>query len=440
MHRTRCAAIAVLGSLAAAARSPGDILFSDATIYQTPGNASVWDVEFGDFDHDDDLDMAAANEPINNGRISVYDNDGTGVFGAPVHYPTGGPAPTGLAVVDLDNNGWLDMAYCLFSPGSSVKVLINDTAGGFVATQTLYSGNCTGIAAADLSGDGWADVVTSNSQVSGARAKVFLNNGAGVLLPGVEYPVAFQARSVTIADLDTDEDLDLAVPSLSQDVVSVLLNAGNGTFAPMQNFAVGEGPEDAAAADLDGDGMLDLAVSSTGISFTSDVSVLMNTGGGGFAGQVTYDVGYDARGIVAEDFDGDGDRDVAVVVRPQSRVFVLANDGDGNFAPPVTFPCGAPGDQSGSLTAADLDGDGRIDLAVGNMGINESVALLFNRSPVPAPGDLDGDGIVGVVDLLALLAAWGPCPDPCPPACAADLDGDCFVGVVDLLAQLGNWG
>lgn len=54
------------------------------------------------------------------------------------------------------------------------------------------------------------------------------------------------------------------------------------------------------------------------------------------------------------------------------------------------------------------------------------------------PGDLDGDRLVGVSDLLLLLAAWGPCPDP-PDPCAADMDGDGFVGVSDLLIMLTNW-
>ncbi|MHC4100215.1 MAG: DUF1028 domain-containing protein [Planctomycetota bacterium] len=53
-----------------------------------------------------------------------------------------------------------------------------------------------------------------------------------------------------------------------------------------------------------------------------------------------------------------------------------------------------------------------------------------------ALGDLDGDGEVGIVDFLDLLALWGPCPDPC----IADLDGDGEVGVTDFLIQLANWG
>jgi hypothetical protein len=58
--------------------------------------------------------------------------------------------------------------------------------------------------------------------------------------------------------------------------------------------------------------------------------------------------------------------------------------------------------------------------------------------PDTIPGDIDGDGSVGVKDLLILLGSWGPCAD-CND-CIADLDDDCTVGVGDLLILLGNWG
>jgi hypothetical protein len=51
------------------------------------------------------------------------------------------------------------------------------------------------------------------------------------------------------------------------------------------------------------------------------------------------------------------------------------------------------------------------------------------------PGDLDGDGEVGVSDLVALILAWGPCS-----GCAADLDGNGAVGVSDLVALVLAWG
>jgi hypothetical protein len=51
-----------------------------------------------------------------------------------------------------------------------------------------------------------------------------------------------------------------------------------------------------------------------------------------------------------------------------------------------------------------------------------------------APGDVDGDGWVGVTDLLAVIAAWGPCQD-----CMEDLNNDSVVDVSDLLEIIGNW-
>ncbi|MHC5024792.1 MAG: dockerin type I domain-containing protein [Planctomycetota bacterium] len=54
------------------------------------------------------------------------------------------------------------------------------------------------------------------------------------------------------------------------------------------------------------------------------------------------------------------------------------------------------------------------------------------------PGDLNGDGVVDINDLLGLLAAWGPCPSP-PAECPADLNGDGVVDITDLLGLLANW-
>jgi hypothetical protein len=68
----------------------------------------------------------------------------------------------------------------------------------------------------------------------------------------------------------------------------------------------------------------------------------------------------------------------------------------------------------------------------------EICVTIPDCTPAALPSDLDGDGIVGMVDFLALLAAWGSCSD-CGN-CPADFDGDCSVGILDLLVLLGNWG
>ncbi len=65
--------------------------------------------------------------------------------------------------------------------------------------------------------------------------------------------------------------------------------------------------------------------------------------------------------------------------------------------------------------------------------------------PVGSPYDLTGDGVVGIVDLLDLLAAWGDCAAPCPPTCVADIaaaggpGADCTVDILDFLLLLANW-
>jgi hypothetical protein len=83
-------------------------------------------------------------------------------------------------------------------------------------------------------------------------------------------------------------------------------------------------------------------------------------------------------------------------------------------------------------------------IRVTGFGAAEIDFMLTLSGPACDPGgtvtgDVDGDGVVGILDLLALLGDWGPCSAPCPPSCAADLDDDCTVGILDFLMLLANW-
>ncbi len=69
--------------------------------------------------------------------------------------------------------------------------------------------------------------------------------------------------------------------------------------------------------------------------------------------------------------------------------------------------------------------------------VTEVCVTIPDCAPTASPCDLDGDGLVGAADFIALLAAWGSCI-PCGD-CPADIDGDCDVGITDMLTLLADW-
>ena len=83
------------------------------------------------------------------------------------------------------------------------------------------------------------------------------------------------------------------------------------------------------------------------------------------------------------------------------------------------------------FTATDGLPESIVEAGIDGFRLNQLACDVF--------GDLDGDGIVGIVDFLMLLGAWGPCSEPCPPFCVGDLDEDCNVGITDFLLLLANW-
>ncbi len=123
-------------------------------------------------------------------------------------------------------------------------------------------------------------------------------------------------------------------------------------------------------------------------------------------------------------------------------LFVDPDNGDYHLSP--GSPCIDAGDNTAvpKDIVTDLDGNPRFvddpctdDTGNGNQPIVDMGAYEFQGTSC----DLNGDGSVGILDLLILLGSWGPCPDP-PDACPADLNGDGNVGILDLLILLANWG
>ena len=123
-------------------------------------------------------------------------------------------------------------------------------------------------------------------------------------------------------------------------------------------------------------------------------------------GNPEFDVADAPTSVAVGDLDGDLDLDLAVANTDSDDVSVLLNNGNGTFATHVTY---GVGNGPRSVAVGDLDGDLDLDLAVANRNSDDVSVLLNNCEQDPCPADLNGDGTVGVADLLQLFANWGPC-------------------------------
>jgi hypothetical protein len=312
--------------------------------------------------------------------------------------------------------------------------------------------------AADVDGDGGTDVVVAFTYRPEIR--VLLNpGGGGEGLGGLAISIAVPGNGVSwvrARDFDGDGDVDL-VAATPWDWVAHLnyywfRNDGPGGFAGPIPIAGGEhlhGAFAAAIADLDGDGRLDLATMSDWGQGNRTVNWFrrLDAAGEQWSEAITVDADFHGsdgtQSLHAADLDGDGRIDLMAgssFLGPGLRVWW-------NRGPAVGMPAVfhrlelAPGFPAHGVTAADLDGDGAAEVIAGSWEFEGGrirawrVATPPDPPTPPCPGDLDGDATVGPADLMAALAAWGPGPDH-----PADLDGDGIVGITDLIAMLASWG
>lgn len=145
------------------------------------------------------------------------------------------------------------------------------------------------------------------------------------------------------------------------------------------DYLAGNGPVSVVASDFDGDGNVDLAVADAD-STSSDVSIFLNHGDGTFSLAAYYSTESWTLSVCGADLDGDGDNDLATANYGAPSVSILLNNGDGTFAPPVNYGVGI---SPYSLCCADFDLDRDIDIATVNSG-SDDISILLNRSNSPS--------------------------------------------------------
>ncbi len=425
----------------------GGSRFHEDSLLVVP-DGSRYTLVAADLDDDGDVDVGTEGRDRNRGlanHISVFLNNGNGRFGPPISYPVeGGP----LIAADLNGDRRIDFATAGEQSGR-VSVFLNSGGGTFFGAREharddpifgagLFSAEALEV---DMNGDGLLDRVARADDVfsllvslnrgaevfedfpvdmgktfmaftaadlDGDRGldlatdgiAVFFNDGSGsagdlVFLPGRSHGI------VAAVDLDGDRDLDLVT-----DQVSVFLNEGNGQFGDPASYPVGAGGHGGAwagthiNADLDADGDVDLAVVTRaqwglacgfrGCLGIDGLFIFLNHGDGTFDVAGPYPTGVMPASLLAVDLNFDAKLDLVVGNWLSADLYVYLGNDDGTFGGPSVFGWGLSLGTLGRIAAKDLDGDGRIDLAIEDA---HGIAVFLNQTPPPHSRDVNRNGI-----------------------------------------------
>ncbi|UCE19533.1 MAG: VCBS repeat-containing protein, partial [Gemmatimonadota bacterium] len=423
-------------------------LFLDETEFRLPALIDFsTDIELGDVDGDDDLDILMANTDGQQNRL--YINDGFGIFNDETknRLPRDDDFSLGVEFGDVDNDGDFDIFVannfafqvpdCEILSGHN-RLLINDGTGVFYDETELrlpqFIAASTDAKCVDVDGDDDLDIIVMNSIrpgscffVAGGQGTLLINDGSGFFVDetGVRMPLGFYSDvGFDVGDIDGDSDVDIVVAN-PYGHNRILVNDGSGRFTDQSHERLshrGNSTRGVIFFDADNDDDLDIfwASDSTSVWPGRDGSqnfLLINDGAGMFEDEtdvrlpLVQDVSMG--GADFGDVDGDGDLDIIVAnnkfMSEGRQNHLLVNTGSGFYAEEVANHLPAIKDVSAAVKLGDVNGDGVLDVVIANYG-EQNVLFVGNSEPKGGPvepevlrGDADGDGEIDVTDVLLLV-------------------------------------
>lgn len=409
-------------------------------------------IEVNDLQETGPLDLVVAGYSYSSVQsgVGILKGNGDGSFVAPVVTSSGlsyngySQYNKSVALGDVNNDGLNDFVfggvtyeYNSAAGAKSISVILNNGDGTLKSPETysselgyesVYYGtnsyqDVNAVKLVDLNSDGNLDIIASGYGYSqpgyydgaGHGMSVLMGNGDGTFQAAETYSIQTSSsstyyqyqygRDVEMGDLNNDGKLDAVVVGYSDSYsghsggVSVLLGNGDGSFQGATNHRSNIGYStsyedlaDVALADFNNDGSLDIVTGGYAYNYGSaagSLSLMLGNGDGTFAGPqlLSNGLGYSSgsysyentTALAAADLDGDGNVDLVVGggnyyhSSEHAAVSVLMGNGDGTFKAPTLLASPSNSYNARDLIVADLEGDGMMDIAVlfenGNAGV-----------------------------------------------------------------------
>ena len=406
--------------------SPSELLIGDgaggfSTTTVTSGSSSTVAAAHGDVDGDGDLDIVTCQNTADNiGSAEVLLNDGAGSF-SQVILPQGSTASTNaVALGDVNGDGTLDIIVA--RTGAAIDLFLNGGTAGFAhSVLPGDSTTMTALALGDVDGDGDLDLI---SAFQGGNQLLLNSDGAGAFVVSDD---AFSVSGGGSSGLSTQ--VTVSGGSYPSEVSWTLTCDGEAFSGGAPYSATKEISPGTCTLDMQdsyGDGWNNNVWSApawVGADATDSGSAQWSPPAAGWGlssgstGSVTFTVqgAPSATALALGDVDGDGDLDL-IIAKKNSANELWINNGLGVFAQGA-FEKNADGtdltsEELGTATTAlalgDVDGDGRLDVLVGNSGsankllLQQSDGSFFAAAPnfpggsaetsSVAFGDIDDDG------------------------------------------------